>query len=48
LSVRKIILQNTFRVETFPNISIYDLFTVIDVSSKLHEHAQNFLTQIIS
>lgn len=48
LSVHTIILQNTFHVETFPSISIYDLFTVIDVSSKLHEHAQNCLMQIIS
>lgn len=48
LSVSTIILQNTFHEETFLSISIYDLFTVIDVSSKLHEHAQNCLMQIIS
>lgn len=48
LSLRTIILQNTFHVETFPSISMYDLFTVIDVSSKLCEHAQNCLMQTIS
>lgn len=34
-----IILQNTFHVDTFPNIAGHDLFIAIDVSSKQQEHA---------
>lgn len=48
LSFYTIVLQNIFHLETFPSILIYDLFTVIDVSSKLYERAQNYFMQIIS
>lgn len=48
LSVCTTTLQNTFHVEAFPSISIADLFPVIDVCCKLHEHAQNCLMQINS
>lgn len=48
LSVCTITLQNPFHLKAFPSISIDDLFPVIDVSRKLHEHAQNRLMQINS